>query len=65
MKHKPTTRINNRFSGYTLEDCDCRYCLYYGGKHKQEIICLVDACICKAEIENACRRERSKNGSKN
>ena len=27
---KNNTKIYNRFKGVTLEDCDCRYCLYYG-----------------------------------
>ena len=27
---KNNTKIYNRFKGFTLEDCDCRYCLYYG-----------------------------------
>ncbi len=62
---KQTTRRYNKFSGYSLEDCDCRYCLYYGGKRKRRVICLADECVCKEEIKKACRRERSKNGSKN
>lgn len=55
-------RIYNKFSGYTLEDCDCRYCLHYGGKQRG---CLINACVCTKEIEEARRRERSCNGSKN
>ena len=39
---KQTTRRYNKFSGYSLEDCDCRYCLYYGGKRKRRVICLAD-----------------------
>lgn len=62
---KPTTRRYNKFSGYSLEDCDCRYCLYYGGKRKRRVICLADECVCKEEIKKARRRERNKNGSKN
>ena len=62
---KQTTRRINKFSGYSLEDCDCRYCLYYGGKRKRRVICLADECVCKEEIKKARRRERSKNGSKN
>lgn len=27
-------RIYNNCKGYTLADCDCRYCLYYGGRRK-------------------------------
>ena len=62
---KQTTRRYNKFSGYSLEDCDCRYCLYYGGKRKRRVICLAEECVCKEEIKKARRRERNKNGSKN
>ena len=60
--------IYNRFEGYTLKDCDCQYCLYYGGKRKGKITCLADECICADEIRKAkerSRKERSLNGSKN
>ena len=49
-----------RFKGYTLEDCDCRYCLYYGGKRRRRVLCLADVCVCKSEIEEARRRERKR-----
>ena len=62
---KQTTRRINKFSGYSLEDCDCRYCLYYGGKRKRRVICLAYECVCKEEIIKARRRERNRNGSKN
>ena len=62
MKKKSNTKIYHRFSGYTLEDCDCRYCLHYGGGRKG---CLADKCVCIEEIEEARRTERSRYGSKN
>lgn len=62
---KNNTKIYNRFQGYTLEDCDCRYCLYYGGRRKHKIICLADNCVCKDEIKEARRRERKSYGGKN
>lgn len=62
---KRNTRIYNKWRGYSLEDCDCRYCLYYGGKRKHKVICFADNCVCKEEIEEARRRERNTNGSKN
>lgn len=40
---KQNTRIYNKWQGYTLADCDCRYCLYYGGKRKHKVICLADS----------------------
>ena len=64
---KNNTKIYNRFKGFTLEDCDCRYCLYYGGRRKGEVNCLADECVCADEIRQAkerYRRERSFNGSK-
>ncbi|MFQ9891876.1 MAG: ParB/RepB/Spo0J family partition protein [Emergencia sp.] len=50
---------------YTVADCDCKYCLYYGGKKHGEVNCLADECVCKAELREAIRRERIENGSKN
>ena len=58
------TRIYDRWHGYTVKDCDCAYCLYYGGRRKGEIQCLAPDCVCKEELREALRRERSENGSK-
>lgn len=63
---KNNTKIYNRFKGFTLEDCDCRYCLYYGGRRKGKVNCLADECVCAEQIRQAkesYRRERSFNGS--
>lgn len=49
----------------TVADCDCKYCLYYGGRKNREVNCLADECVCKAELQEAARRERKENGSKN
>ncbi len=48
--------IYNKFKGYTLEDCDCRYCLYYGGRWKGRVKCLADECVCVEEIRQAKER---------
>ena len=59
---KNNTKIYNRFKGLTLEDCDCRYCLYYGGRRKGTVNCLADEYVCTDEIRQAkerYRRERS------
>lgn len=57
---KNVATIYNKFKGYTLADCDCRYCLYYGGRRKSKIICLVDGCVCADEIRQAKKmKERS------
>lgn len=59
-------RINNKFKGYTLEDCDCRYCLYYGERRKGKPGCLADECVCTDEIRKAKNRKKGvPNGSKN
>lgn len=60
---KDYTRIYNKWQGYSLADCECRYCLYYGGKRKHKVICLADTCVCKEEIAEARRRERKNDGS--
>jgi hypothetical protein len=62
---KDTKRKDNRWRGYTVEDCDCKYCFYYGGRRKGEVNCLADECVCKEELRDAARRERKENGSKN
>ncbi len=46
--------IVNRWSGYTLADCACEYCLYYGGKKKG---CQLEECCCAEEIREARERE--------
>ena len=48
-----------RWTGYTIEDCDCRYCVYYGGKRDGEIRCLVDECVCKEELKSIARKEKA------
>lgn len=55
---KRSTRIYNKWRGYTLADCDCRYCVYYGGRKKGRITCLTEKCVCEDEIWEAAERER-------
>ena len=55
---KRNTRIYNKWQGYTLADCDCRYCVYYGGRRKGKITCLTEKCVCADEIREAAERER-------
>ena len=55
-------KILKKFKGYTLDVCDCKYCLFYGGKRKGKINCLAERCVCEDEIRHAkeaYRRERS------
>jgi hypothetical protein len=58
-------QITKKWQGYTVKDCACRFCLYYGGRHGGEIICKTEECVCKEELKNALHRERSSDGSKN
>ena len=50
------TRIYNRFKGYSLKDCECQYCLYYGGKRKG---CALPQCCCEEERLQALAREKN------
>ena len=59
---KKNKKNNDRWQGYTPADCDCKYCVYYGGKKNGNVICLADTCVCSDEIRHAnqaYRRERS------
>lgn len=54
------TRIYHRFTGYTVADCDCKYCLHYGGKRKG---CSYEAgCCCTEERAQALLREQAEKG---
>ncbi len=55
---KNNTKIYNKFEGYTLEDCNCKYCLYFGGRRRAKVKCLAGKCVCKEKIEAARRKER-------
>lgn len=57
---KRNTKIYNRFTGYTLENCDCKYCAFYGGKKKGKIVCLTDKCCCEGKRAEAYRRAAGK-----
>lgn len=57
---KRNTKIFNKFTGYTPEDCDCKYCAFYGGKKKGKIVCLTDKCCCEEEKAEAYRRAAEK-----
>ena len=46
-------RIYNRWPGYSVEDCSCKYCLFFIGIKHREIICWKDVCVCKSEIHEA------------
>ena len=51
------TRIQNRFTGYTVADCACKFCLYYSGKCRG---CTIKICCCLAERQQAAERENKK-----
>ena len=58
-------QLQERWQGYTVKDCDCKFCLYYGGRRGGEIICKAEECVCKDDLKDALRRERRTDGSKN
>lgn len=49
----------------TLKDCDCEYCLYYGGNRNGEVICLTSDCPCRDVLREIFQRERKQDGSQN
>lgn len=56
------TRIYNRFTGYTVEDCDCRYCLYYGRQAErlhEKILLLFAGTLAGNGAENQRKAEES------
>lgn len=58
----PNTRIYNKFKGYSMEDCDCRYCSYAakGGKE-----CTIPVCCCLAERVTAHQHKQIPEGKLN
>ena len=54
-----TTRIYNRWQGYTLADCACIYCIHYAGKDRQ---CPLEVCCCAEERREAILREYGETG---
>lgn len=52
---KSNARVVNRFKGYSVEDCECKYCLYFAGKGKS---CPLKVCCCKEERAEALIREQ-------
>ena len=55
-------RIYDRFEWWSVMDCDCRWCVHYGGKDRP---CSLEACCCADIREEAQRREQgSVNGSR-
>lgn len=57
MKHKPLI--------LTLKDCDCQFCLYYGGLQEGEVVCLTSDCPCREILQEIFQRERAHDGRKN
>lgn len=54
--HSDYTRIQNRFHGYTTEDCACGFCLYYTGDKNDP--CYLQKCCCEEERMQAAETER-------
>jgi hypothetical protein len=60
LPRRETPRIHNRWKGYSVEDCDCKYCLYYLGKKNGEVNCALEHCDCIQELLEANRAGRFK-----
>jgi len=54
MAKTQNTRILDRFTGYSVADCDCKLCLWYGGKRRG---CKHGECCCAEEKHEAYKRE--------
>lgn len=46
----------DRFTGYSVEDCTCKYCLHYAGKGKP---CPLETCCCEDERAEAIELEHA------
>ena len=57
-RYNDYTRIYDRFHGYYLEDCDCRYCLYYLGSYRKKARCALNKCLYLQEILDAIDHKR-------
>ena len=49
-----TSKIYDPFTGYSMADCDCTFCLYYGGKRAG---CKASKCCCEEEWTEAMAKE--------
>jgi len=56
LNQKHCTKIYNRFTGYSTQDCLCVFCLYYENKRS---LCPLDKCCCLEERILARKRERN------
>jgi hypothetical protein len=53
-KRGVSTRIQNRFKHWSVEDCDCTHCKHYTGKGKP---CPLEKCCISDIKKEAIRRE--------
>ena len=51
-------RILDKWQGYTVEGCDCKYRMQCGGKSTGNGQCLAETCAYKEERDDALRREQ-------
>lgn len=42
-----------RWQGYSVEDCSCKYCLFYIGIKRGEVVCAKDVCPYQDEMKEA------------
>ena len=59
---KKNKKNNDRWQKNFPAACDCRHCVFYGGKKNGIVICLADSCTDDSKTRHpklAYRRERS------
>ena len=54
MGKSKNTRIQNKFKWWSVDDCSCRWCLWYKGKKRG---CALSECCCAEERAEAIKRE--------
>ncbi len=57
MGKSNNTRFHNKFVWWSVADCDCKWCRYYGGKKSG---CTLETCCCTEERAEAYRLESEK-----
>ncbi|GHU58612.1 hypothetical protein AGMMS49975_25370 [Clostridia bacterium] len=56
MGKSKNTRIYDKFTYWSVADCDCKFCAFYRGKKRG---CSFDECYCAEERDEVYRREQA------
>ncbi len=44
---KKNKKNHDRWQGYTPADCDCKYCVFYGGKERRHYLSYRQLRLCR------------------